>query len=230
MPARAVAVERVEHVQDRHQLGPGMQPPRAAQPAGRRPFHGAVADPAAADPGLGEAGDAFGSVVPGGPVQRRRWPRRNTAGSAPGSAAAPSPGPAPWAGRRLATIMPPSGSGNDAASAPASRSVAVLTTAIWPELCRRYSGRSPGDPVQPRMSGKAPPWCVWLNPVASSQPGPARLLPVLSAVARCRQAARRSTAIPLQQRVELLQAAGVAQVHPGVQAEPPPRWCGSARR
>ena len=68
--ACAVSVKRVEHVEDRHELGSGVQPAsgRCALVGGQ--FNGAVADPAAADARLREAGDAFGRVVPGGPVQR----------------------------------------------------------------------------------------------------------------------------------------------------------------
>ena len=98
---RVLAVQGVQHVKDRHQLRPGVEPARGRCPLVGGQFHRAVADPAAADPRLGEAGDAFRGVVAGGPVQRVfDGLAASTAGSAAGSAAGPFPGPARWAGRR----------------------------------------------------------------------------------------------------------------------------------
>ncbi len=47
----------------------------------------------------------------------------------------------------------------------------MLTTAMWPELCRMNSGRFPVIRSRTVMSGNSPPCCCWLKPVASSQPG-----------------------------------------------------------
>ncbi|CAH0304835.1 hypothetical protein SRABI128_04299 [Microbacterium sp. Bi128] len=64
-----LSTERVKHIEDGHQLRPGVEPARGCRPLVGGQLHGAVADPAAADPGLGEARDALRGVVGGSPVQ-----------------------------------------------------------------------------------------------------------------------------------------------------------------
>ena len=147
---RMLPVERMQHVQDRHQLGAGMQPAVGRRPLVGGQLHRAVADPAAADPGLGKAGDALRRRSSGWPGPARLRSSATEYGRISCwiscwavSWTSPVGRPAP-----SRTITPPSGSGNDAGSAPASRSAAVLTTAMCPELCRMNSGRLPGDPVQ----------------------------------------------------------------------------------
>ena len=69
-PVAGVRRQRVQHVGGDHQLDPHRQPPLIARALVGRDLDRALPDPAAADAGLDDAGDALGQVDPPGPLDR----------------------------------------------------------------------------------------------------------------------------------------------------------------